>query len=91
MKPIGITILVLFMAAIGLVVGYVIFGRLAGDYVSIDVIFRTPDDIFDRVTYSLADIESIRQNILISGAVGGVLGLIIGLFTKLKAKSTAEV
>ncbi len=87
MKSFSILILILLMVAIGLIVGYFIFGRLAGEYVSVELIFRTPDDLLDRVTYSLADLESMRQNILISGAIGGIIGLLIGLFTKLKKRT----
>ncbi len=84
---IGTLVMMLILGVIGLIVGYLIFGRVAGDYVSPVKIFSTPEGLFDRVAYSLRDIESMRQSIIISGIIGSVLGLIISLTNKFKKRT----
>ncbi len=79
MKTVNTLVVTLVMGVIGLIVGYLIFGRLAGDYISPLAIFGSAEGLLERVSYSLRDIESIRQRIIISGIIGSVIGLIISL------------
>ena len=69
-------------AVLGLIIGYAIFGKLLGDYVSLKTLFSFGGNAFHRVFQSVSGIEDIRNRILLSGVAGAVAGL---LFTfKLK-------
>ncbi|MCF8232402.1 MAG: hypothetical protein K9J27_09445 [Bacteroidales bacterium] len=72
---------ILIFAIIGLVLGYLIFGRIQGEYLALDTIFSSSENILESVGRNIAGLESIKQNILISGGVGALLGLIISVFT----------
>jgi hypothetical protein len=76
-------------AVIGLAVGYAIFGKFMGSYLSPSDIFFAPEVGTDSDGAALfaevlgkglhqAIIEPIRQKLLISGAVGTVVGIIVG-------------
>lgn len=69
----------LVLGIVGLVVGYLIFGRIGGEFVQISTLFQTPDNLLSSVVQDFAGITEIRQNILISGAVGAGLGIVAGL------------
>ncbi len=75
-------IFVLIFIVIGLVLGYVIFGRISGEYIDIRAIFTNSDNVLESLGRSITGLKEIKQNILISGGVGGVLGLIISLIRK---------
>jgi hypothetical protein len=67
---------------LGLIVGYAIFGKLLGDYVSLKELFSFGGNAFHRAFQSISGIEDIRNRILLSGVAGAVVGV---LFTfKLK-------
>ena len=83
MKIIGLLII---FAIIGLTVGYFIFGQINGEFVSPVDIFKSPDNFFSRTINNLAGIDEIRQNILISGAIGAIIGIIIGAALKRNKK-----
>lgn len=74
-------IFILVFAIIGLVVGYFIFGRIQGEYIALDTIFSSSENIVESLGRDIAGLESIKQNIMISGGVGALLGLIIRIFT----------
>jgi len=76
MKVLGLLII---FAIIGLIVGYFIFGQFNGEYVSPEVIFSSPDDFISKTVKNLAGIDEIRQRILISGAIGAIAGIFIGV------------
>lgn len=75
---------ILIFAIIGLVVGYLIFGRIQGEYLALGTIFSSSENVLESVGRNIAGLESIKQNILISGGVGALLGLIIRIFTARK-------
>lgn len=72
-------IFILIFIIIGLVLGYLIFGRIAGEYVSLDVIFSSSENALESFGRSISGIQEMKQNILISGGAGGILGLILSL------------
>jgi len=72
----------LVLAVIGLILGYFIFGRISGEYIEIRAIFTSSDNVLESIGRSITGLKEIKQNILISGGVGAVLGLIIALFRK---------
>ena len=74
-------LLLLIVGIIGLAVGYLIFARTASGYVSIGVLISPSKNVLDELVKSVTGIKQIRQNILISGAVGAGVGLLLGLVT----------
>jgi hypothetical protein len=69
-------------AALGLIIGYAIFGKMLGDYVSLKTLFSFGGNAFNRAFQSVSGIEDMRTKILLCGVAGAVVG---GLFTfKLK-------
>lgn len=75
-------LLILVFLIIGLVLGYLIFGRMSGEYVSFNVIFSQSENVLESIGRNIAGLEQMRQNILISGGVGAVVGLIISLIRR---------
>ena len=75
-------ILILLFGILGLVAGYFLFGKIGGEYVYIKTIFSTSSNAIESLGRKIAGIENIKQNILISGGVGALVGLIIGLRKK---------
>ncbi len=68
---------------LGLGVGYLIFGRIAGEFIPIDQLFRLPGEGIEgalrELGQTITGIKEARQNILISGAVGLAVGAIVGV------------
>jgi len=79
MKRILSLIIVLGLA--GLAAGYALFGKTGGQYVGIDKLLFPPQNILQSLGDKIAGLEKIRQSILICGAVGAGLGLVLGLST----------
>ncbi|OFX85912.1 MAG: hypothetical protein A2W99_17125 [Bacteroidetes bacterium GWF2_33_16] len=71
-------ILILVFSILGLLIGYLIFGKIGDEYVSIKTIFGSTSK-FGTFLKDISGIAKIKQNILISGGVGALLGLIIGI------------
>jgi hypothetical protein len=74
MKNFSIPILVLTIA--GLVIGYLIFGKIAGEYLSLNAIFGGSSGALESFGRKVAGLDSIRQNILLSGLGGAIVGLV---------------
>ena len=68
----------LVLAIVGLVIGYLIFGRVGGEFIELRTLLQTPDNIAASVIQSVSGIKEARQNILIAGAVGAGVGVILG-------------
>ncbi len=67
------------LGVVGLVVGYIIFGRVGGEFVSLSHLFNPPQGFLEEVQETITGIGKIRQRILISGAVGLGFGVLIGV------------
>jgi len=76
-----IILLLIVVGIIGLAVGYLIFARTDSGYVSIQVLVSPSKNVLDDLVKSVTGIKRIRQNILICGAVGAGVGLLVGLVT----------
>jgi len=63
---------------VGLAVGYVIFGRVGGQYLSLKEVFQPAETILEDIGETITGIQDARRNIWISGAVGGAIGVIVG-------------
>jgi hypothetical protein len=74
-------LLLIIVGLIGLAVGYLLFARTPNGYVSIEVLISPSKNVLDELVRSVTGIEQIRQNILICGAVGAGVGLLLGLVT----------
>lgn len=75
----NIVVLGIVFGIVGLVVGYLIFGRAFGELVPIVDIFRPAGNLFEQLGEAVRGIEEMRQNILISGGVGLVCGVVLGI------------
>jgi hypothetical protein len=68
--------------ALGLVAGYVYFGKWGGDYVSLKTMFSFGGNGFQSAFRSISGIEEMRNNILMCGAAGSVLGIVFAFKMK---------
>jgi hypothetical protein len=74
---------VILLGAAGLGVGYLIFGRNAqGDYMSLKSLLTPSKNVFDELVRGVQNIPQKQRGILIAGAVGGGLGLIVGALSR---------
>jgi len=80
MKRAGLFIFVFVI--IGLVLGYLIFGRIGGEYVSLKTVFSQSENALESIGRNLVGLKQMKQNILISGGAGGVVGLILSLIRR---------
>jgi hypothetical protein len=76
-----ILVLIIVIGILGLVAGYLIFARTEGGYLSLKTLLRPSKGALDDLVRTVRGIQKIRQNILISGAVGAGLGLVLGIVT----------
>ena len=65
----------------GLVVGYFIFARapITGDYIAIETLLNPPAGIIGRLMENVGQFAEIRRNIVVSGVVGAVSGVFLGV------------
>jgi hypothetical protein len=81
MRIIGFLILFL---VIGFAVGYLIYGIVNNEYVHPLSFFAAREDLPEKIQAIFFNLEGKRQNILVSTAIGGVVGLFLGAITKKK-------
>jgi hypothetical protein len=60
-----------------LVVGYAYFGKWGGDYVSLKTLFSFGGNSIQNAFRSISGIEEMRNNILLSGVAGAVVGVLL--------------
>lgn len=68
---------ILAFAALGLIIGYAIFGKLGNEYVSLKTLFSFGGNGFQSALRSISGIEDMRNKVLLSGAAGAVLGVLL--------------
>ena len=73
-----IILAIIVLGAIGLAVGYRIFARTPGGYLSLKSLLSPATGLekLGELAKYRADVPQIRQSILICGAVGGGIGLV---------------
>lgn len=82
-KKIGfIIIMTVGLGLIGLVFGYLMFGRFLGEYLSLGEFLAPADNVLEELGRQIAGIKTARQNVLIAGGVGAVAGLVLSLLLK---------
>ncbi len=69
-------IVVLCFAAIGLIVGYALFGRVGGEYIGLAELLSPPRGLFDEVSQQLRGVSHARRNVLLAGGIGAVAGVV---------------
>lgn len=78
-----ILLYVLVMALVGAVVGYLLFARIEGNYIDINVLFGKRELLRDGILKVVGvDLEAIRTRIYFSAGVGAVIGAIMGASTR---------
>jgi hypothetical protein len=70
--------LAILLGIVGLGVGYLIFGRVGGEFIPIEALLQSPDNIIAQLGDKITGVSEARQNILISGGVGLGLGVLAG-------------
>lgn len=63
--------------ALGLIIGYAIFGKWAGDYVSLKTLFSFGGNALQKAFSSISGLEEIRNKILLCGLGGAVAGVLL--------------
>lgn len=77
---------VLIFALIGFIIGYILFGEILGERIPIKNIFISDTDNFLGSFIDELAIKPIRQKILISSLVGGLIGYVISVLTSKKTE-----
>ena len=80
----NLIILAVIFGVVGLVVGYLIFGRLGltNELIPVGQLFSSGDTIFGAIGRDIAGFSAKRQNIFVSGGVGVLVGIILGFALK---------
>jgi hypothetical protein len=66
------------VGVLGLIFGYLIYGKVAGDYVSLSTLFSSSSNVLERTARSIAGIDAIRSKVFLCGGVGALIGLVGG-------------
>ena len=70
---------IILLGAVGLGIGYLIFGRNPqGRYMSVKSLLAPSQNVFDELVKGVQNIPQRQRSILIAGAVGGGVGLLVG-------------
>jgi uncharacterized membrane protein YfcA len=75
-----IVTLLIVCGVVGLVVGYLVFGKIGNEYIAISTLITGSENILQRAARKIAGIEDMRRNILLMGAGGAVVGLVAAIF-----------
>jgi hypothetical protein len=75
-------VLILVFAILGLIFGYLFFGKIGGEYLDLKFLFQSPENPLETFGRKVAGIEEMKQNIFISGGVGAVIGIILYFIRK---------
>ncbi len=78
-----VVLFALLLGIVGLVIGYFLFANYIGDkYVSVERLLRSSNNFIEKIEDSVLNLARIKRNILISGAAGAGLGLLLGLIAR---------
>jgi hypothetical protein len=61
---------------LGLIVGYALFGRWGGEYVSLKTLFSFGGNGLQSAFRSISGIEDMRNKVLLCGVAGAVVGVL---------------
>ena len=80
-KNINIVAIVCWIV-VGLVIGYLIFGKVNGNMISLKTLCLPAENGIKKLASKAADLGTIRLKILACGAAGAVFGYIFGKLRK---------
>jgi hypothetical protein len=83
----NIFVLILIFGILGIVVGYLLFAKIGGEYISLKYLFNSGGALQSLGEKFLGIDElkqNIKQNVMISGGVGGIVGLFVYYILKKK-------
>jgi len=63
-------------AALGLIVGYAVFGKWGGQYVSLKTLFSFGGSGFESALRSVSGLEDMRNKVLLCGLGGAIAGVL---------------
>lgn len=66
----------------GSIVGYLIFGKWGGEYISFKTLFSFGGNGFQSALRSISGIEDIRNKVMLCGLAGAVVGLLLTFKSK---------
>ena len=69
---------IILLGAVGLVIGYLIFARTSHGYMSLKSLLTPSRNVIDELVKGVQNIPQRQRSILIAGAVGGGVGLVVG-------------
>ena len=75
-------IYVIVFGIIGFVIGYFLYGKVAGEYMDPFKLILPSKDVLHKFGRSVSGIQGIRENIFMFGGIGAVIGLGITIFRK---------
>ncbi len=64
-------------AVLGLIIGYVFFGKWGGEYVSLKTLFSFDGSPLHRAFRVISGIDDMRDKVLVCGAIGVVVGALM--------------
>ena len=70
-------VFILICAVIGMAIGYALFGKIAGHYVSVNSLLSFGGNAFQSAWQSVSGLTEMRNKILLCGAAGVVAGLLL--------------
>jgi hypothetical protein len=76
------TIAIICWIVVGLVIGYLIFGKVNGNMISLKTLCLPAENGIKKLASKAADLGSIRLKILACGAAGAVFGYVFGKMRK---------
>jgi len=72
---------IVVLGAVGLGVGVLLFARTSHGYLSLQSLLAPSRNVIDDLVKNVGRIPEIRANILLSGAVGAGIGLVLAAVT----------
>ena len=69
-------------AMLGLIAGYLFFGKYAGEYMNLKTLFSFGENRIQSAFRAIAGIDEVRNRILLCGAIGAMVGLLFPIKTK---------
>lgn len=70
-------VFILICTVIGMAIGYGIFGKIAGHYVSVNSLLSFGGNALQSAWNSVSGLEAMRNKILLCGAGGAVVGFLL--------------
>lgn len=79
----NVILFAIILAIVGLVVGYFMFGKIAGEYISVQrLLGLSSKGILNKAINTVADISARRNKILLCGLAGAGVGVVLGFLGK---------